>query len=53
MEPASIKTKTKPNAENFQSPSQDTSYKSVIILSLELSLFAINFSILCTEYLHS
>ena len=53
MESASIKTETKPNAENFQNPSQNTSYKFVIILSLELSLFDINISILCIEYLHS
>ena len=50
MESASIKTEIKPNAENFQSPSQDTSYIFVIILSLELNLFDINVSILCIEY---
>ena len=34
LEPVSIKTETKPNAKNFQSPSQDTSYKFVIIAPL-------------------
>ena len=41
MEPASIKIETEPNAENFQSPSQDTSYEFVIFPSLELNLFDI------------
>ena len=31
LEPASIKTETKSNSENIQSPPQDTSHKFVII----------------------